>query len=463
MATEVKPAVVAPSRVQHSQGRWVEYWNPEDDLQWNHGGRRLAIRNLIVSIFAEHFGFSVWLMWSAVVVFLPTAGFAFTVDQLFWLVSIPTLIGAFARLPYTFAVGKFGGRNWTVISALLLLIPTLGFVWCVSNPTTSYLTFMLVAATAGLGGGNFASSTSNISFFFPKRALGVALGLNAAGGNLGAATVQLIIPIVVVGAGGVVVLANAGWIWVIPILLSAVLAFFLMDNLRVSTGSWREQAVVAKYRDTWWLSVLYIGTFGSFIGYAAAFPLLIKTQFPGYSVGIAFLGALLGSLARPLGGLLADKLGGALIAVTCFVVMGLGALAVLASLSMHSYQFFFCSFLVLFVTSGAANGACYQMIPVLFEDRAVRIAAAEGASASGAVVRGRREAAAVIGLTSAIGAVGGFLIPRGMATSIGHTGSIATAMYVLMAFYVVCVVITARRYLRRPSLASPAGLPTARL
>lgn len=454
MTIQIDSPVVTRS-VSTTSGHWIEYWNPEDDDQWRNGGRALAIRNLVFSIFAEHFAFSVWLMWSAVVVFLPKAGFAFSVDQLFWLVSIPALVGAFARLPYTFAVGRFGGRNWTVISSLLLLIPALGLVWCVSNPDTSYLMFVLVAATAGLGGGNFASSTANISFFFPRRLQGTALGVNAAGGNLGAATVQLLIPAVVVTtAGGSLMLAWAGWIWVIPILLGAVFAWFFMNNLRVSTGSWREQVKVAKYADTWWLSLLYIGTFGSFIGYSAAFPLLIKSQFADHSVSVAFLGALVGSLARPLGGITADRLGGARVTVWCLVTMGLGVFSVLGSLATQNYLWFFISFMVLFSASGAANGSCYRMIPVLFEDKAIRSAATDGASIEGAIGRGRREAAAVIGLTSAIGAIGGFLIPRLMATSIDHTGSIAMAMYVLVVFYIGCIVITHRRFRRRNTVGS---------
>ncbi len=429
-----------------TKGRWIENWNPDDEGQWNSGGKRIAIRNLVFSVFAEHIGFSVWLVWSALVVFLPKAGFAFTVDQLFWLVSVPALVGAFVRLPYTFAVGRFGGRNWTVISALLLLIPTIGLIACVSNPATQYSTFLLVAATAGLGGGNFASSTANISFFFPQRRKGLALGINAAGGNLGAASTQLLIPIIVVGAGGAIVLVDAGWIWLLPIAISAACAWFFMDNLRVSTGSWREQAAVARYGDTWLLALIYVGTFGSFMGYAMAFPLLLKSQFPAAGVGLAFLGALIGSLFRPMGGFLADRFGGARVTIICFVVMGFGVVSVLMALSSTGYWAFFASFMVLFAASGTANGSAYRMIPVLFEERAARAAVRDGASLVGARRRGQREAAAVVGLTSAVGALGGFLIPRGISSSLGNTGSIAFAMYVLLAFYLVCIVVTWRCY-----------------
>lgn len=388
MAVQEKPPVIDVEQ-RASRGKWIEDWDPEDDVQWHAGGRRVANRNLVFSVIAENIAFSVWLLWSAVVVFLPKAGFTFDIDQLFWLVSVPALVGAFVRLPYTFAVGRFGGRNWTVISALLLLVPTVGLIVCVSNPSTPYPVFLLVAATAGLGGGNFASSTANISFFFPQRNKGLALGVNAAGGNLGAAIVQLLIPIVVVGATGTVVLADAGSIWLVPIILSALLAWFFIDNLRIST-------------------------------------------------------------------VLADRLGGAAVTVACFLVMGAGVISVLFSLNINNYPWFFTSFMLLFAASGAANGSAYRMIPVIFDGRAQRVAIAEGIDPGVARIRGQREAAAVIGLTSAVGALGGFLIPRGIASSIGQTGSIGAAMYVLLGFYAICLVVTWCNYLRPRAVGSGA-------
>lgn len=447
MAILEKPAAIdAPIHVVRK--RWIEDWNPEDDAMWADSGRKVAVRNLIFSVIAEHIGFSVWLVWSALVVFLPKAGFAFTPDQLFWLVSVPALVGAIVRLPYTFAVGRFGGRNWTVISALLLLIPTFSLITCVSNPHTSYSFFLFAAATAGLGGGNFASSTANISFFFPQRSKGLALGINAAGGNLGAATVQLLIPIVVLGSVGTIVLADAGWMWLIPILVSALLAFFFMDNLRCSTGSWREQFAVAKYKDTWLLALIYVATFGSFMGYAAAFPLLLKREFPAVGIGMAFLGALVGSLFRPLGGALADRFGGPRVTIYFLFVMGGGAVSVLFALSSHNYAWFFSSFMLLFAASGSANGSAYRMIPMIFHAKAMYEVRSHKGDVTSALIRGQRETAAVVGLTAAVGALGGFLIPRGVATSLRHTGSIASALYVLLAFYVLVLFVTWRNYQR---------------
>ena len=173
---------------------WIEHWDPDDPQFWQREGKRIAWRNLAWSIFAEHIGFSVWLIWSVVATRLPKAGFPYTTDQLFQLVALPGLVGALMRFPYTFAVPRFGGRNWTVASALLLLVPTLSLVALVDHPTTPFWLMSLVAATAGLGGGNFASSMANISFFYPDRMKGWALGLNAAGGNIGVSGVQLLTP-----------------------------------------------------------------------------------------------------------------------------------------------------------------------------------------------------------------------------------------------------------------------------
>src|SRR5262249_17717293 len=222
---------------------WIEKWDPEDTQFWNSHGKAIARRNLIWSILAENLGFSVWLIWSVTVPQLARAGFHYTTGQLFALVSVPGLVGALMRFPYTFAVPRFGGRNWTIVSALLLAIPTLALVTLVQRPDTPFWLMMLAAATAGLGGGNFASSMAHLSFFFPDREKGFALGLNAAGGNIGVATVQLLVPIIV-GVGGAH-LARAGGMWLPLIVLAACGAFLFMDNLSTARSSFRDQLAVA--------------------------------------------------------------------------------------------------------------------------------------------------------------------------------------------------------------------------
>src|SRR5690242_7016416 len=227
-------------------GKWIADWQPEDETFWARTGKKIARRNLIWSILAENIGFSVWLVWSITATKLPAVGFKYTTDQLFQLVALPGLVGALMRFPYTFAVPRFGGRNWTVVSALLLLVPTLLLIVLVRRPDTPFWLMSLVAATAGLGGGNFASSMANISFFFPDREKGFALGLNAAGGNIGVSSVQLVVPIAVGyavlpgGGTGGLHLENAGLIWLPLILLSATGAWWFMDNLRPARSSFRD-------------------------------------------------------------------------------------------------------------------------------------------------------------------------------------------------------------------------------
>ncbi len=425
--------VEAPRR-----GRWIDVWDPEDATFWAEKGRAVARRNLWPSIFAEFLGFSVWQLWSIVVVSMPRAGFTYSTDQLFWLVALPSLVGATLRLPYTFAVPKFGGRNWTIVSASLLLIPTVGLSYFLSRPDTPFWLMVLVAATAGAGGGNFASSMTNISFFYPEKEKGFALGVNAAGGNLGVAVVQLVVPIAIVAGAGLT-LNRAGLIWLPLIVLAAFWAWKSMANLTAATSSFRASVAAAKRPQTWIISFLYIGTFGSFIGFSAAFPLLIKTTFPDITVAhIAFLGALVGSVSRPFGGKLADRVGGAWVTVCCFVVMGLGILASVVALKADSFAGFLISFLFLFVASGAANGSVYRMIPAVFR-----------LTTPGDPGRARREAAACIGIASAVGAYGGFLVPRGFAMSTSNFGSLIPALYVFCGFYVVCLAVTYFCYLRK--------------
>src|SRR6201982_531547 len=246
---------------------YVDDWDPEDVDAWNNGGAKIARRNLIWSIVAEHVGFSVWSIWSVMVLFMPQNVYHIDVAGKFFLVAMPTLLGAILRLPYTFATATFGGRNWTVFSALALAVPTALTLYFMAHPGTSYATFMVVAAVAGLGGGNFASSMTNINAFYPQRLKGWALGLNAGGGNIGVAVVQII---------GLLVIATAGnrsphWVCAVYLVLlsiAAVGAALFMDNLTNQRTDGRSMIDVMAYRDSWLIAVLYIGTFGSFIGFS---------------------------------------------------------------------------------------------------------------------------------------------------------------------------------------------------
>jgi NNP family nitrate/nitrite transporter-like MFS transporter len=439
--------------------RWISDWNPENQTFWKSEGKRIARRNLIWSIVAENLGFSVWLIWSVTAPRLNKAGFHYTTDQLFTLVALPGLVGSLMRFPYTFAVPRFGGRNWTIVSALLLFIPTLSLTWFVTQPDTPFWLMATAAATAGLGGGNFASSMANISFFYPDREKGFALGLNAAGGNIGVSTVQLLVPILIGMTwidltGGAPHqgphLENAGLMWLPLIALAVFGAYRFMDNLASQRSSFKDQLVIARRKHTWIMAWLYIGTFGSFIGYSAAFPLLLKTQFPHVSTNLAFLGALVGSVARPLGGKLADRVGGARITFWNFLAMGLATFGVIHFLDTKNFAGFLSMFLVLFITTGVGNGSTFRMIPVIFRKEKLREVEGQGAEAQERALKSARvEAAAVLGFVSAIGACGGYLIPRSFGASIKETGSPLTALGVFLAFYGTCVVLTWVHYLKK--------------
>jgi MFS transporter, NNP family, nitrate/nitrite transporter len=446
-------------------------WDPEDAAAWQREGRGIARRNLWISIPCLLLSFAVWMVWSVVVVNLPAVGFPYTTNQLFWLASLPGLSGATLRIFYSFMVPIFGGRRWTAISTASLLVPALGIGFAAQNPDTPYWIMVALAVLCGLGGGNFASSMANISFFFPKSEKGTALGMNAGFGNLGVSVVQFVVPLVIsagvfgalggeplMRAGEVpqpVWLQNAGFVWVPLLLACTLLAWFGMNDIGNARASFREQAVIFRRKHNWLMCWLYMGTFGSFIGFSAGFPLLIRSQFPGVDpTQYAFLGPLVGALIRPLGGWLSDKVGGAKVTLWNFVVMALAAGGVIAFLPTAGgtghFWGFFAMFMVLFLTTGIGNGSTFRMIPVIFLAQRQRAASGQGAAAERqAVVDANREAAAVLGFTSAIGAYGAFFIPSSYGASIALTGEPAGALWVFIAFYLTCIALTWWYYARR--------------
>jgi len=450
-----------------SSSSLIAHWNPEDVGFWRTRGASIAQRNLWLSIPALTLAFAVWMVWSVVVVNLPAVGFKFSTNQLFWLASLPALCGATLRIFYSFAVPIFGGRRWTAISTASLLLPAAGIGMAVQNPATPYEVFVLLALLCGFGGGNFASSMANISFFFPKAQKGTALGLNAGLGNLGVSIVQFVVPLVItagvfgtiggepatVTKAGVQTsmwLQNAGFIWVPFIAASALAAWFGMNDLSDAKASFADQAVIFKRSHNWWMCWLYLGTFGSFIGYSAGFPLLIKSQFPGVNaLQYAWMGPLVGALVRPVGGWLSDKLGGARVTFWNFIAMALGVLAVLQFLPHGgqggSFAGFLVAFLALFATSGIGNGSTFRMIPIIFLTERQR----EQGQTPEAVKAANKEAAAVLGFSSAVGAYGGFFIPKSYGTSIAATGGPEAALYCFIVFYVTCVLITWWFYSRK--------------
>ena len=463
-------------------GSVLQIWTPEDKAFWVREGNAIANINLWISIPALLLAFAVWMVWSVVVVNLPNIGFKFSTNQLFWLAALPALCGATLRIFYSFMVPIFGGRKWTAVSTASLLLPALGIGFAVQDPTTSYPTFVVLALLCGFGGGNFASSMANISFFFPKERKGSALGLNAGLGNLGVSTVQFVVPLVITaGVFGMLGgepqvwvkgaetkqmwLQNAGFIWVPFILVATIAAWFGMNDIASARASFSEQAVIFKRKHNWLMCWLYLGTFGSFIGYSAGFPLLIRSQFPEVNaLAFAFLGPLVGAVIRPFGGWLSDKMGGAPVTFWNFIAMAIavvgvlyflpkgaaGALALPWGPAGGNFYGFLAMFMLLFLTTGIGNGSTFRMIPVIFMTERLRDAEGKGPEAKEQAVKdANKEAAAVLGFTSAIGAYGGFFIPKSYGTSIAMTGGPEGALYVFIVFYLTCILMTWWYYSRK--------------
>ena len=437
-------------------GKLITDWRPEVEEFWEGGGKQVARRNLWISIPSLLLAFAVWMVWSAVIVRLPEIGFAFDSEQLFWLAALPGLSGATLRIFYSFMVPIFGGRRWTAISTASLLIPALWMGFAVQNPDTPFMIFAIIALLCGFGGGNFASSMSNISFFYPKAEQGTALGLNAGLGNLGVSVMQFVVPMIILVAafgslggdpqvaesGKLFYLQNAGFIWVPFILLFSALAWFGMNDIATAKASFKDQSIIFKRKHNWIMCILYMATFGSFIGFSAAFPMLIKNSFPVIdALKFAFLGPFVGALFRPLGGWISDKTSGAKVTFWNYIVMVLAVLAVMYFLpsDTHEGSFvgYFISFMVLFITTGIGNGSTFTMIPVIFRTFHDR-REPEKAGTEELFVEIRKESAAVVGFTSAVAAYGAFFIPKMFGSGLGVDGTFMA----LIIFYIVCIVLT---------------------
>lgn len=445
--TSTQPSKSDGERRNH---RWIDDWRPEDPTFWAERGERVARRNLILSVMSEHIGFSIWSMWSVLVLFLGK-NYGFDPSQKFLLTTMPVAVGSVLRIPYTFAVARFGGRNWTIFSTAILLVPC-AITALVLKPGVSFNTLLLVSAFAGVGGGNFSSSMANIDAFYPQRLKGWALGLNAGGGNIGVAAVQLV---------GLAVLAVFGAshprvilaIYVPLIALAAVGAARSMDNLRHVSNDKGAMREVLRDRHSWIIMVLYVGTFGSFIGFGFAFGQVLQVQFsstfdtPVKAASVTFLGPLIGSLIRPVGGRLADAIAGSFVTFWTFVAMSCGAIVVIVASQLDSLPLFIVGFIILFVLSGLGNGSTYKMIPAMFAAKA-QIAVSAGADADAALRRAKRMSRALIGIAGAVGAFGGVLVNLSFRQAFltAKTGDTAYAAFI--GLYVLCAIVTWTVYRR---------------
>lgn len=458
----------------------ITAWDPEDVAAWEAGNKYIARRNLIWSTVAEHVGFSIWSIWSVLVLFMPEAVYGFSAGDKFLMAATATLTGACLRIPYTLATATFGGRNWTMFSAFVLLIPTVATIGLLTHPGLPIWPYLVCAALTGLGGGNFAASMTNVNAFYPQRLKGWALAVNAGGGNLGVPVIQLI---------GLLVIATAGnrqpyWVcafYLIFLAVTGIGAALFMDNLdhhRIDVTAMRS---ILSVPDTWVVALLYIGTFGSFIGFSFAFGQILQINFAasGQTAGqaalhaaqVAFIGPLLGSLARVFGGRLADRVGGGRITLAAFTGMMLaaGLLIAVSTLDDNSrgpatgatMVGYVIGFVALFVLSGIGNGSVYKMIPSIFEAHSRSLEATE-------IERqhwSRAMSGALIGFAGAIGALGGVGINLALRQSYLSNGSATAAFWAFVSFYVGASILTWTRYVRRPvrapAAASDMASPTA--
>ena len=454
-----------------TRSRTITAWDPEDRLAWEAGGQTIARRNLIWSVVAEHVGFSVWSLWSVMVLFMPQNVFGLTAGDKFLVAATATLVGAALRLPYTMATARFGGRNWTVFSACVLVVPVVATIVVLVNPGQPLWVYLVCAALTGLGGGNFASSMTNINAFFPQRLKGWALGINAGGGNIGVPAVQLV---------GLLVIAVAGnrqpyWVcaaYVVALVIAAIGAARFMNNLDVVSVDTAAMRAALRNRHTWLVSLLYIGTFGSFIGFSFAFGQMLQMSFSSggqtaaqaslHAAQIAFVGPLLGSISRIYGGRFADRIGGGAVTLAAFAGMigGVGILALTATVAGRhtagaSMALYVVGFIVLFLLSGIGNGAVYKMIPSIFEAASRSLDADERTRAD----YSRSMSGAVIGIAGAVGGLGGVAINLVLRASYLANGTATVAFWDFGVFYVIAALVTWRVYVRVPRVTAVAEEP----
>ncbi len=441
---------------------WLKRWEPDNSVFWEETGSKIAWRTLTITTIALTLSFATWFMMSAVVVRIPQIGFKFDTMQLFWLAAMPGLAGGTFRIINTFLIPIYGTRHVITVTTFLKLIPCVGIGLAVMNSGTPFWVFIMLALLAGLGGGDFSSYMPSTRLFFPNRLQGTALGIQAGIGNFGVSLAQFITPWVIgfamfgALAGDSQTMVSGGkadeiWLqnaalWYVPFLLIiGTVAWVYLRSVPIK-ASFKEQLDIFKIKHTWFCTITYMMTFGTFSGLAAAFPLLIKIlygSFPGAPdpLKYAFLGPLVGSLARILFGPVADKVGGAILTTITGIVLIIGTLAmaltgVLTPTSLDQFPTFVAIMLVLFFFTGIGNAATFRQYPIIFSESP-------------------RQGAGVIGWTAAIAAYGPFLFSTLIGVAITKTGSPVIFFFGAVIFYVVATSVN-WWYYTRPGCEKPS-------
>jgi MFS transporter, NNP family, nitrate/nitrite transporter len=431
-------------------------WNPEDAAAWESGNNAIARRNLLCTVAGDHVAFSIWSLWSVMALFMPASVYGFSAGDKLLLGAVATLVGGCVRIPYTLGIAAFGGRNWTTFSAFVLLVPTVGTIVLLANPGLPLWTYVVCAALTGLGGGNYAASLANVNAFYPQRLKGAALAINAGVGNLGVAVIQLV---------GLLVLATAGhqapyWVCAVYLVLLAIVgiaAAMFMDNLDHGIEVNHMRSILFE-RDTYVISLLYICTFGSWIGFAFAFGQVLQVNFSAngetakhaalHAAQIAFVGPLLGSLARIYGGRLADRLGGGRVTLGILggMILAAGLLVGVNSVAGHGALIGdVIGFMILFILSGMGNGSVFKLIPSVFEARSHSLDVSETERRRWS----RAMSGSLIGFCAAVGALGGVGINLALRESYLSSGTETSAYWMFLVSYVVAAIMTWNTYVRR--------------
>jgi MFS transporter, NNP family, nitrate/nitrite transporter len=474
-STATLPRTPGNNRRESVRGsRHIADWDPEDLSAWEAGNNLVARRNLIFSVMTVHLGYSVWSLWSVMALFMPENVYGFSAEDKLLLGTTATLVGACLRVPYALGTAIFGGRAGTIFSAFVLLIPTVGTMALLAHPGLPLWPYVMCAALTGLGGGNFAASMSNTNAFYPDRLKGRALGLTGGIGNLGVAAIQLV---------GLLVIAIAGdrqpyWVCAVYLVLLAITgigATLIMDNLeqhRIAVphlGSILRSVLLTRH--TWFLALLYLGTFGSFIGFSFAFSQVLQIDFVAHGESAAqaslhaaefgFIGPMLAALARIYGGRLADRLGGSRVILAVFIAMVFAAGLVVAASTSDDHHAshapctmvgYISGFIALFILSGLGNGAVYKMIPTLFEAHTQPVDLGNAGRHSPRAISG-----VVIGFVAGLGSLGGVGINAALRQSYLSTGSGTWAFWIFMCYYAAAALLTWNAYTRRhgQQVASP--------